>query len=1029
MKYWRIWLYLLCIGHWNILWDKVQNICGGFGGGDSGSNINMAANHQNNTNRVSTTSEITPSVPISYSRSDLLRKQFRCSKLDTRTIASLKEMGIYRNRGRRGGKHIRRNILTRVTNRSERKETEVKPNESRVLITPPIVKIDKHKARAPPTLLITNPQSLTNVYEEFYAQVRLLQPDIVGVSETWFSEIKPAHQYSLPGYELFHKDRVSRGGGVALYVKDTFVTKNIEIAVPENVECVWVVIEQKFAQQIKRLCVCRVYHPPAASSHDDLVEHLITTTDTLRSNYTDMRTVIMGDCNNLNVANIMANLELRCIVNQPTHGNSMIDLILTDAEFYITSSVHPPIGLSRHLCVLCQPEATPAPPPYTVRVYRPFLDSSVRSFGQWITAQDWSTVLSVQDADEAADLLEGMVRQQYEVHFPEQQQRMRRDNKPWISARILRLMDQRRRAYSRGRMDKWRQLYFRVKAEIKAAKKATALGTEENNINSVHFSKNLRCILGTQKKKLKIPFLDHLDTQIIGEKIKQHFTNICTTLPSLDHSQLPSFLPISDTTSIDRISVYKSLKQLKIIKASPPGSLPKRLIKEFAYEISLPLTYVYNLCLSNGIFPSRWKEATIVALPKKKVISQLGDLRPLSLTPDLGKILEGYVAMLVLEDIRPNLDPFQYGNLKGKSTSHYLVMLLNSVLKGLDVPKRIALIVLIDFKKAFDYIDHTVALTELFLLGCRPSLLMFVANFLSNRKHRVRYEDIISDYDMITCGVPQGTRLGPIIFLAVINRLCRNSPIHVKYVDDLTIMEIVDVDNTVTFTMQNTLDDLDRDCEVIKMCPNPLKCEVMIVCPPKRPIIFPQLKLSGHELPIVHSCKLLGLHINSDLTWNHHITHIISRASSLLFILYRARQFSFSPNVMFTLYSWHIRTVLEYAAPVWHPGLTQAQHNSLEKLQKRCFRIILGEGYLNYNHALQLLDTESLYKRREAATIKFGQGLLSTPELRNMLPQTLYDVHGRETRRGSQLLQSVRCRTSRYQKSPIPYIVSKLNAL
>lgn len=202
--------------------------------------------------------------------------------------------------------------------------------------------------------------------------------------------------------------------------------------------------------------------------------------------------------------------------------------------------------------------------------------------------------------------------------------------------------------------------------------------------------------------------------------------------------------------------------------------------------------------------------------------------------------------------------------------------------------------------------------------------------------------------------------------------------------------------------MQNTLDKLARDCEVIKMCPNPLKCEVMIVCPPKRPIVFPLLKLNGYELPIVHSCKLLGVHINSDLTWNDHITHIVSRASSLLFILYRARQFSFSPNVMFILYTWYIRTVLEYAAPVWHPGLTRAQHNSLEKLQKRCFRIILGEAYLNYNHALQLLGTESLHKRREAATINFGRGLLNSPELRNMLPQTLHDVHGRETRRGKE---------------------------
>ena len=229
---------------------------------------------------------------------------------------------------------------------------------------------------------------------------------------------------------------------------------------PNNIECLWVVIEQKFFHHIKRLCVCCVYQTPAAASHDELVEHLITTTDTLHSNYTDMCTVIMGDCNNLDVANIMSNLGLRCVVNQPTHVNSTIDLILTVAEFYMSSDVHPPIGLSRHLCVLSQPEVPPPPPPYTVRVYRPFLDSSIRSFGQWITAEDWSAVLSPENVNEAANMFEGTVKQPYEASFPEQRQRMRRENKPWITARILRFMDQRRRAYHRGRMDQWRQLYF-----------------------------------------------------------------------------------------------------------------------------------------------------------------------------------------------------------------------------------------------------------------------------------------------------------------------------------------------------------------------------------------------------------------------------------------------------------------------------------------------------------------------------------------------------------------------------------------
>ena len=112
--------------------------------------------------------------------------------------------------------------------------------------------------------------------------------------------------------------------------------------------------------------------------------------------------------------------------------------------------------------------------------------------------------------------------------------------------------------------------------------------------------------------------------------------------------------------------------------------MPKRLLLEFAYEISEPLTHIFNICLKYGIFPGRWKGATITALAKKVPVLQLGDLRPLSLLPDFGKMIEGFVADLILEDIRPNLDPLQYGNLKGKSTSHYLVHLMNTILKGLD---------------------------------------------------------------------------------------------------------------------------------------------------------------------------------------------------------------------------------------------------------------------------------------------------------------------------------------------------------
>ena len=161
--------------------------------------------------------------------------------------------------------------------------------------------------------------------------------------------------------------------------------------------------------------------------------------------------------------------------------------------------------------------------------------------------------------------------------------------------------------------------------------------------------------------------------------------------------------------------------------------------------------------------------------------------------------------------------------------------------------------------------------------------------------------------------------------------------------------------------------------------------------------------------------------VTSELNWNDHVNYITSKSSKLFFILYRARQFSFSQNVMFTLYSWFIRTSLEYAAPVWHPGLTQAHHHQLERIQKRCFRIILGGTYQNYDNALLQLNTESLYKRREDLTIRFGKSLLKSLQHRHFLPQSMYEVHGRNTRRSRRLLQPIKCRTARYQNSAIPY--------
>ena len=297
----------------------------------------------------------------------------------------------------------------------------------------------------------------------------------------------------------------------------------------------------------------------------------------------------------------------------------------------------------------------------------------------------------------------------------------------------------------------------------------------------------------------------------------------------------------------------------------------------------------------------------------------------------------------MINDIKRNIDKRQYGNLKGRSTNHYLIYLLDELYKGLDNPNTIVALILIDFKKAFDYVDHSIAINELLAMGCRASIMPFIGDFLTGRSHRGKYMDALSDFSPITCGVPQGTRAGPIIFLALVNSLCQEIEKRAKFVDDLSLAHIISILKEINYApLQENLDIISTECTDKHMDPNPIKCGVMYSIPVKRPLTLPDLQLNGQPLPVVQECKVLGVHLNTDLTWDTHVAKMISRANKCIFVLIRAKKFKFTIKTLVTLYLWYIRTALEYAAPVWHPGLTELQHADIERVQRRCVRLILG---------------------------------------------------------------------------------------
>ena len=242
------------------------------------------------------------------------------------------------------------------------------------------------------------------------------------------------------------------------------------------------------------------------------------------------------------------------------------------------------------------------------------------------------------------------------------------------------------------------------------------------------------------------------------------------------------------------------------------------------------------------------------------------------------------------------------------------------------------------------------------------------------------------------------------------------------------MLELIKIRNRIVHLMQNHLNELAEDSERVKVTTNPLKCEGMYINGVRRPLTYPDLQLNGTSLPLVHEVKLLGVFINDQLSWKTHVEHLVSKANKCIFILLRGKQFGFTIKTLQVLYQWYIRTGLEYAAPVWHSSLTKRETLRLERIQKRCFRIILGHAYESYENALVRLNAVTLEERRKQLTIRFGKALLRSPAHRHLLPPTMGQIHGRATR-GHRRLQTIHCRKERYRKSTIPFIVRELNKL
>ena len=201
---------------------------------------------------------------------------------------------------------------------------------------------------------------------------------------------------------------------------------------------------------------------------------------------------------------------------------------------------------------------------------------------------------------------------------------------------------------------------------------------------------------------------------------------------------------------------------------------------------------IFNSSIREGLVPVLWKSADVLPLPKISNLQSVEcDLRPWpnSLTPVLSKILEDYIFQWLCPIIMPYIDPRQFGYIKKSSSTAALIHLLHTWLAATETPKTFIRSCRVDFSRDFNTINHNILLSKLCLLYVPPTLLNWCASFLRNRQQRVKLQSVKSGWNFIHAGVPQGTKLGPLFFLVMINDLTTTVPMY-KFVDDVTMSEI-----------------------------------------------------------------------------------------------------------------------------------------------------------------------------------------------------------------------------------------------
>ena len=430
--------------------------------------------------------------------------------------------------------------------------------------------------------------------------------------------------------------------------------------------------------------------------------------------------------------------------------------------------------------------------------------------------------------------------------------------------------------------------------------------------------------------------------------------------------------------------------------------------------------------------PSFYKETNVCPIPKKGDLSVVSNHRPISLLNAEAKVFERLVFKYLFNHLRDNnlLSSLRSGFIPGDSTVNQLTFLYNTFCQALDSGKEVRA-VFCDISKAFDRVWHVGLLHKLRAAGVTGEILNWFNNYLSDRKQRVVLPGAVSDWLFIRAGVPQGSILGPLLFLLYINDIVTDIGSNIRlFADDTSLFIVVDDPSDAANCLNTDLDKISRWAATWLVSFNPAKTESLLISRKLNRPQHPALSMQNHQIIEVDHHKHLGVYLSNDCTWHHHINYIKEKAWFRVNTMRRLK-FKLDRKSLEIIYTAFIRSLLEYSDVIWD-NCAEYEKNGLDKIQNEAARIATGATKLVPLNALSKeICWESLEQRRQnhRLTLFYKMFYNITPlYLSSLVPQSVSNL-SQYSLRNSNDLQTVNARSSQYYHSFLPSTTRDWNSL